>query len=102
MRNSIFAAAMLATCWAAGSAQALAQDPAVKMVDPGRVVAVVNGDEIKGAEYYRRMEYLEGVGIRLGNQFAEFPPGFLAIQKIIDERLTFQLAKSKGVYPTDD
>jgi foldase protein PrsA len=102
MKNSLIAAAMLATCWAAGGAQALAQEPNTQMVDPNRVVAIVNGEEIKGSEYYRRMEYLEGVGIRLGNQFAEFPPGFLAIQKLIDERLTFQLAKNKGVFPSDE
>jgi hypothetical protein len=72
------------------------------MVDPNRIVMVVNGEEIKGAEYYRRMEYLQGVGVKIGNSFSEFPPGFLTIQQIINERLTFALAKEKGVFPTDE
>ncbi|MDR3690167.1 MAG: peptidyl-prolyl cis-trans isomerase [Fimbriimonas sp.] len=72
-----------------------------KMVDPNRVVLVVNGDEIKGAEYYRRMEYLPGVGRQMGKTFSEFPPGFLTIQQLIDERLIFELARQKGVYPSD-
>lgn len=70
-------------------------------LDPNRVVATVNGDDIKGAEYYYRMEYLPGVGKILGTQVAEFPPGFLTIEQIITERLVFQLAKQHGVYPTD-
>jgi parvulin-like peptidyl-prolyl isomerase len=80
----------------------MAQDPSTQMVDPNRVVVVVNGEEIKGSEYYRRMEYLQGVGTRVGNSFLEFPPGFLTIQQLISERLTFGLAKEKGVYPSDE
>ena len=72
------------------------------MVDPNRVVLVINGEEIKGAEYYRRMEYLPGVGSQMGASFSEFPPGFLTIQQLINERLVFQLAKDKGVFPTDE
>jgi hypothetical protein len=71
------------------------------MIDPNRIVLVINGEEIKGAEYYRRMEYLSGVGTRSGNNFVEMPPGFITIQHLIDERMTFALAKDKGVYPTD-
>ena len=70
-------------------------------VDPARVVAVINGEEIKGAEYYRRMEYLPGAGKMLGDRFAEFPPGFMAIEQIITERLVYQLAKQKHCLPTD-
>lgn len=81
--------------------QAQAPNQPAQMVDPNRVVLVINGEEIKGAEYYRRMEYLENVGIRIGNSFSELPPGFITIQKLINERLTFALAKDKGVYPSD-
>jgi foldase protein PrsA len=70
-------------------------------VDPNRIVATVNGEDIKGAEYYRRMEYLNGVGKVSQGGFAEFPPGFLTIEQLITEKLILQLAKEKGVLPTD-
>jgi foldase protein PrsA len=69
-------------------------------VDPNRVVATVNGDEIKGAEYYRRMEFLPGVLRKFGNIEAMYPPGFLTLEQLITERLVLQLAKEKGVFPT--
>jgi parvulin-like peptidyl-prolyl isomerase len=80
---------------------ALAATAAFAQVDPSRTVVIVNGDEIKGGEYYRRMEYLPGVGKIQGSSFSEFPPGFLTIEQLITERLVFQLAKKKGVMPTD-
>lgn len=70
-------------------------------LDPSRTVATVNGEEIKAGEYYRRMEFLPGVGKQVGNVFAEFPPGFLTIEQLITERLILQLAKERGVLPTD-
>lgn len=70
-------------------------------IDPARTVAVINGEEVKAAEYYRRMEFLSGVGKQVGNAFAEFPPGFLTIEQMITERLLLQLAKERGVLPTD-
>jgi len=70
-------------------------------VDPNRTVAVVNGEEIKGAEYYRRMEFLPGVGKRIGNAIAEATPGLLTIDTLINERLMFQLAKEKAIVVTD-
>lgn len=70
-------------------------------VDPNRIVATVNGEDIKGAEYYRRMEFLNGVGKISQGGFAEFPPGFLTIEQLITEKLILQLAKEKGVLPTD-
>jgi foldase protein PrsA len=80
---------------------ALTAIQAYGQVDPARTVAVVNGTEIKGNEYYRRMEYLPGVGKRAGNGFAEFPPGFLTLEQLITEKLVLQLAKDKGVSPSD-
>ena len=77
------------------SASALAQ------IDASKTVASVNGDPIKGSEYYRRMEYLDGVGKMFGNNFVSFPPGFLTLEQLITERLLLQLAKEKGVLPTD-
>lgn len=74
---------------------------AIAQVDASRTVATVNGTEIKGGEYYRRMEFLPGVGKDMGGGFAEFPPGFLTLEQLITEKLVFQLAKKKGVAPTD-
>lgn len=70
-------------------------------VDVNRVVAIVNGEEIRGAEYYHRMEYLPGVGKRNGQSFSEFPPGFLTLDQLITERLLLQMAKEKGALPSD-
>ena len=61
----------------------------------------MNGEEVKGAEYYRRMEYLNGSGRVFGNEFIELPPGLLTLEQLITERLVFQLAKEKGVFPSD-
>ena len=82
---------ILAALAAIGSAQ----------VDTNRTVVVINGEEVKGAEYYHRMEYLSGVGKPMSTGVAEFPPGFLTIERLITERLILQLAKNKGVSPTD-
>lgn len=70
-------------------------------VDPARTVAVINGEEIKGGEYYHRMEYLTGVGMTMSGGYSEFPPGFMTLERLISERLVLQLAKNKGVYPSD-
>ena len=90
MKKGIFAGLMLAA-----AAICMAQ------VDPARVIATVNGVDIKGAEYYHRMEFLPGVGKNLGDGFAEFPPGFLTLDALITERLVFQLAKERGVMPSE-
>lgn len=70
-------------------------------VDNAKTVVVINGEEIKGAEYYHRMEYLDGVGKPMANGIAQFPPGFLTIEAMITERLILQLAKNKGVSPSE-
>lgn len=89
MKRILLAAGIAASCLS--SAQ----------VDPNRVVAVVNGQEIRGAEYYRRMEHLPNVGRMLGEEFAEAPPGLLTLQRLIEEKLVLQLAREKNCYPTD-
>ena len=70
-------------------------------VDPGRTIATINGDPIVGSEYYRRMEFLPGVGKMSNQAFFEAPPGFLTLEQLITERLVLQLAKQKGVFPSD-
>lgn len=75
---------------------------AFAQIDPGRTVVTINGEPIKGEEYYRRMETLPDVGRVLeGGNVAVYPPGFLTILALIDERLVLQLAASKGLTPTD-
>lgn len=69
-------------------------------VDPNKVVATVNGETISGAEYYHHMEFMQGVTMNVGGQNIESTPGFFAIAQLIGERLTYQLAKDKGVLPS--
>ena len=70
-------------------------------IDTARTIATINGEEIKGAEYYRRMEYLGGVGKQLGRVYTELPPGLWTLDTLITEKLVLQLAKEKGVFPSD-
>lgn len=69
--------------------------------DPARTVIVVNGSEVKASEYYRRMEYLPGVAKRVGNNLLDMPPGLITIDQMITDILVLQLAKEKGVFPSD-
>lgn len=69
-------------------------------VSSDRVLIVVNGTPITGDSYYRRMEVLPDVGRIVGNQVVPATPGFLTLQKLINETLMLQLAKEKGVEPT--
>jgi parvulin-like peptidyl-prolyl isomerase len=66
-------------------------------LDPNAVIATVNGDEIKGAEYFHRLEWYR---VDPQNQLARLPVGFLTIKQLITERIVFQMAKEKGVSPT--
>lgn len=70
-------------------------------LDPNKVILTVNGEDVKAGEYYRRMEFLPGVGKMLGNSFVQAPPGLLTIDQLVTERLVFQQAKELGVYPSD-
>jgi parvulin-like peptidyl-prolyl isomerase len=70
-------------------------------VDPNRVVLTVNGEEVKGSEYYERMEFLPGVGTVRGQDFLEAAPGFLTLNRLIEERLLLQVAKENKCLPTD-
>jgi parvulin-like peptidyl-prolyl isomerase len=61
----------------------------------------INGEKVSRADYVRRMEYLPGIGkaSRDGN-FIEVFPGLATVDFIINERLTLQIAKERGVEPT--
>ncbi len=69
--------------------------------DPDRTVVTVNGTEVKAAAYYRRMEYLPGVAKKVGNNLLDMPPGLITIDQMITDILVLQLAKEKGVFPSD-
>ena len=70
-------------------------------IDPAKTVLTINGEDIKGNEYYRKMQFLPGVGKPIGTSFAEFTPGFLTLEQLITERLLLQLAREKGVFPSE-
>ncbi|MBX3118919.1 MAG: peptidylprolyl isomerase [Fimbriimonadaceae bacterium] len=69
-------------------------------VDLNQVVVTVNGEKVLANEYFRRMEYLQ-VNQSLGDMAVRFTPGFLTIEQLVTERLTMQLAKQKGCFPSD-
>lgn len=73
----------------------------VAQIDLNRTVATVNGEEIKAPEYYHRMEYLPDVGKMTNGVFINAQPGYMALERLITERLLLQLAKEKGLYPSD-
>lgn len=64
-------------------------------------VASVNGETILRKDYIRKMEYLPGVGKKVGANWIEVFPGLLTLDTIITEKLLAQLAKQKGVFPSD-
>lgn len=70
-------------------------------VDPNRVIVTVNGEPIRGATYFKRMEILPGVGRMSAGRFVPATPGFLTLQQLINEKLMLQLARERGVLPTD-
>lgn len=73
---------------------------ATAQIDPTKTVLVVNGEEIKAGEYFRRMEFLADVG-RLNNGNLDVgAPGMLTLQRLIEERLLLIVAKEKGQTPT--
>lgn len=67
--------------------------------DPTKPIGTVNGEPISGMEYFRRMEFLPGVGRLVGDRFVSTYPGYLAMQQLINERLLLQLAREKNVFP---
>ncbi len=77
---------------AAMPALAPAQD-----LDPNRVIATVNGEEIKAPEYYKRLEWFRP---EPQSALVSQPAGFQVLRQIISEKMIVQLAKSKGVLPT--
>lgn len=67
----------------------------------GDAVASVNGASISRSDYYHRMEFLPDMGTLVGTQYVQVPPGLMTLDDLITEQLILQLAKKKGVSPTD-
>ena len=63
-------------------------------------VAVVNGQAISSAEYYHRMEHLNGVYAAYAERLVEVVPGLVTLDRLITERVTLQLAQDHSIAPT--
>lgn len=75
----------------------LAASFAAAQSDPLKPIATVNGESISGMDYFRRMEFLPGVGRMIRGNYVSTFPGYLALRQLIDETLMLQLAQEKGV-----
>jgi len=65
-------------------------------------VATINGEAITPQNYYRRMEYLPGLGRMTGTgQFVEIMPAIATLDTMVTEMLILQLAKGKNLVPTE-
>lgn len=86
--------------WTAGAcALLMLVTAAFGQTDPSKPVLTINGETVSGAEYFRRMEVMPGVGRLVRGQFQTTYPGYLAMQQLINERLLLQVAREKGVFP---
>lgn len=70
------------------------------------VIAVINGEPITEKEYYSYLEFKPEVRVRTANGTAALPVdgimGFQAMQDLIAQKTTMQLARDMNLYPTDD
>ncbi|MBS1702134.1 MAG: peptidyl-prolyl cis-trans isomerase [Armatimonadetes bacterium] len=65
-------------------------------------VATINGEAISSQYYYRRMEFLPGLGrMSVSGQFVEVMPAIATLDTLVTETLILQLAKSKNLTPTE-
>jgi parvulin-like peptidyl-prolyl isomerase len=71
----------------------------------GNLIAMVNREAITIDDYYKFLELKPDVRVRTENGSAVLPVegalGFQALQDLIGQRLTVQLAKDEGVMPTE-
>lgn len=70
------------------------------------VIAVINGEPITEKEYYSYLEFKPEVRVITANGVASLRTegvlGFQAMQDLIAQKVTMQLAKDKQMYPTED
>ncbi len=65
-------------------------------------IATINGEALTAKNYYRRMEYLPGLGRRAPTgQFIEIMPSIATLDAIVTETLILQIAKTKGLLPSE-
>lgn len=65
-----------------------------------QMILKVNDRVFTRTEYLKRMEFINGVYMEVGGGFLEAPPGFITLTRMINDQLIVELARSKGVYPT--
>lgn len=70
------------------------------------VIAVINGEPITEKEYYSYLEFKPEVRVVTANGVANLTAaetlGFQAMQDLIAQKVTMQLAKDTKLYPTED
>lgn len=70
------------------------------------VIAVINGEPITEKEYYSYLEYKPEVRVQTANGVASLTTdgilGFQAMQDLIAQKTTMQLARDMKLYPTDE
>lgn len=64
------------------------------------VILKVNNRTFTRQEYLQRMEFLNGVYMEIGGGLLEAPPGFITLLRMITDELILELARQKGVMPT--
>ncbi len=65
-------------------------------------VATINGEALTAQNYHRRMEYLPGLGRKTSTgQFIEILPAIATLDTLVTEMLLLQIAKAKGLTPTE-
>ncbi|MCC6402615.1 MAG: peptidyl-prolyl cis-trans isomerase [Fimbriimonadaceae bacterium] len=69
--------------------------------EPSKPMVVVNGEAISTGTFWKRMPGLPRVGELVGGKFVVSTPGFLTLNRVMNELLLLQLAKEKQVYPAD-
>ncbi len=73
----------------------------------GEVIATVNGEAITAEDFNKYLEHKTTVQVVLSDNSVTSLPvagslGFQAMQDMIGQTVTLQLAKDKGIYPTED
>jgi parvulin-like peptidyl-prolyl isomerase len=61
----------------------------------------VNGEKLTVTDFYRRMQFLPGLGRQTPQGFQSVNPGFATIDALLTEMVLLQVAKDRGVAPKD-
>ncbi len=85
-------------CWITGLIAVLML-PACRSGEPS--VATINDKQIPREEYYRRLEIVNLPVQIAPNQFVTIPAGYAVLLAMIREQVLLQMAREKGVMPTD-